>query len=362
MKLRPFRAISVAVSISGAVTCQAQWKATVLWPTPGQGPQASMAQGAWGGQQVGQAEVEGVFHASLWSGTADSWVDLGPRDDGVMYISRANAVAAGQQVGYYADSAALWTGSASSRINLHPGGVYGYAGSEAFGVADGQQVGYAKVRKTGNIHAGFWMGTAASWVDLNPLGYESSVALAVSEGEEAGCATLSGYITHAGFWNGSSSSWVDLNPDGATQSIARGVSKGQQVGEASMADGSQAAVLWNGNANSWVNLSPAGSRWAGANAIDDGLVVGYANGRAALWTGSADSIVDLGSFLPTEYKGSQATGVYHDANNIFVVGWVGDGLQKAVVWQKAVPEPATMVLVGLSLMGVLRRRPPGSSR
>jgi hypothetical protein len=30
----------------------------------------------YGGQQVGYANIDGADHASLWSGTADSWVDL----------------------------------------------------------------------------------------------------------------------------------------------------------------------------------------------------------------------------------------------------------------------------------------------
>ncbi len=50
-------------------------------------------------------------------------------------------------------------------INLHPGG--NVAQSLLFGVGGGQQAGYAIVNNA--FHASVWSGTAASWVDLNPL-------------------------------------------------------------------------------------------------------------------------------------------------------------------------------------------------
>ncbi|HVU64237.1 MAG TPA: hypothetical protein VHC70_09690, partial [Phycisphaerales bacterium] len=89
-----------------------------------------------GGQQAGYNLVGTEYHASLWSGTATSWIDLNPAGS---TESMANAAGGGQQAGY----AIL-------------GGVH---------------------------HAGLWSGTAASWVDLSPFlpaGFTDSYATGIS--------------------------------------------------------------------------------------------------------------------------------------------------------------------------------------
>jgi hypothetical protein len=155
-----------------------------------------------GGQQVGFVEKHELWidpssgeeywgdlsHASLWSGTAESWVDLHPRKWGGS--SRAYDVSDGQQVGYTFSSsygwevsqgACMWSGSAKSWVNLHPSG---YDGSEARAVSHGYQAGIAWSSYDpdwwpGLSHAGVWSGTPESWVDLHhflPAGYEVSEA------------------------------------------------------------------------------------------------------------------------------------------------------------------------------------------
>ena len=61
-----------------ACVAQAQWVVTNLHPS---GDWAwSYASGASGTQQVGSVVTEGIDtfnHAGLWSGTAESWIDLG---------------------------------------------------------------------------------------------------------------------------------------------------------------------------------------------------------------------------------------------------------------------------------------------
>jgi hypothetical protein len=108
----------------------------------------SVAWGVGGGQQVGAATVGGVSHASLWSGTGASWVDLHP---------------------------------AASTYQ-----------SEALGVHGGQQVGQAYV---GDVqHASLWSGSAASWLDLHaflPAGFSSSVASEISH--DAGVTYVVGW-------------------------------------------------------------------------------------------------------------------------------------------------------------------------
>jgi hypothetical protein len=118
---------------------------------------------------VGNASVGGVNHASLWSGTAASWVDLGP--------GYAHGVYCGQQVGWAGNHASLWSGTAASCVDLNPAGA---TDSMAFGVYGGQQVGYASMG--GLYHAGLWSGSASSWVDLQvllPSDFTSSSAQSV---------------------------------------------------------------------------------------------------------------------------------------------------------------------------------------
>jgi hypothetical protein len=100
----------------------------------------------------------------MWSGTAQSWLDLHPPDSTESY---GFGVGDGQQVGYAVIEgqplAILWNGSAQGRVVLHPAGA---TSSEAHGVAGGWQAGWA--RFGGVQHAGVWHGAAASWEDLAP--------------------------------------------------------------------------------------------------------------------------------------------------------------------------------------------------
>jgi hypothetical protein len=85
---------------------------------------------------------------------------------------------------------------------------------------------------------------------------------------------------------------VNLNPAGATQSYICGVSSGQQAGYARFGglDGSDHAGLWSGTADSWVDLhallnsSASSSRAQGVEtSAGETWVVGYAGGQAILW-------------------------------------------------------------------------------
>ncbi len=65
--------------------------------------------------------------------------------------------------------ASLWSGTAASWVDLNPAGS---AMAEAYGVTGPNQVGWALVGGVGR--ASLWSGTAASWVDLHPAGMEFS--------------------------------------------------------------------------------------------------------------------------------------------------------------------------------------------
>lgn len=64
---------AVASSLTLCTTANAQWSVTNLHPA---GASASNGYAAGGGQQGGLIIVDERLRASLWSGTAVSWVDL----------------------------------------------------------------------------------------------------------------------------------------------------------------------------------------------------------------------------------------------------------------------------------------------
>jgi hypothetical protein len=306
-----------------------QWTVIDLHP---QGATASAAFGVGGGQQVGEATVNGVRHASLWGGSAASWLNLYPAGSDYSVV---RGVGGGQQVGYVGGDfghASLWSSTVASWVDLHPAGT---AYSYAYGVGGGQQVGAA------GGHASLWSGTSGSWVDLHPAGATDSWAFAVGGGQQVGRVRLAGAY-HASLWTGSATSWVELNPAGAVSSHAFGVAGGQQVGSAAVG-GIGRASLWSGTAASWVDLHPAGAMYSEADAVDAGQQVGYAHignsDHASLWSGTSASWLDLQQFLSAAFTQSYAKGISHNGATTYVVGSgfnSAAGRDEALMWLRSV--------------------------
>jgi hypothetical protein len=172
-----------------------------------------------GAQQAGFARFGGNQHASIWSGTAASWVDLHP----------AGAVASG-----------------------------------CFDTNGSQQVGWT--RPGVQAHAAMWAGTADSWISLHPPGAQSSQANAVSpDGEhQVGQAVFPGSpFTRAVIWRGTADSWLDLHsvlPAEYYASYATSVFESDglfYVGGYAIRDGIQEAILWVPEPASAVPLAAA---------------------------------------------------------------------------------------------------------
>ncbi len=157
---------------------------------------------------------QSIYHALLWSGTADSIVDLNPSG---FVFSSASATDGNQQVGFVVTvprmnilHAMLWSGTAASAVDLNPSG-FGY--SRALGVGGGQQVGLGIVNGglQFQFHALLWAGTANSGVDLNPDGFNTSSATATNGIQQVGGGELIGDSGgHALVWSGTAASAVDL--------------------------------------------------------------------------------------------------------------------------------------------------------
>jgi hypothetical protein len=319
------RTLSVALLLLLGTLAVATPRASAQWIVIELHPADAIESYAYGGdgvQQAGYVLQGGIARASLWSGTAASWVDLNPPGAIQSFINSANG---GQQAGTVniggAIHATVWSGTAASRVDLHP--AASPFDSQALGVNGGYQVGFASLN--GALHASLWNGTAASWVDLYPLvgAWDDSRAWGVGDGQQVGWVAHTFDVLHASLWSGTAASWVDLSPAGSNESAALGVDGGQQAGYTLSSVGEHAA-LWSGTAASWVDLNPPGAVLSFAWGINHGQEVGaaFVGGveRASLWSGTPATWVDLHTFVPAKYSRSEAYGISHDGGFTYVTG------------------------------------------
>jgi len=269
------------------------------------------ANGAGGGQIVGAGFYAGGGPL-LWEGPPyDTYVNLNPPGfDGAGVLG----VGGGKQVGTGRlddrSHAILWSGSAQSVVDLDrpdrfAAGTYGYA-------TDGpSQVGAGGTTQGGNIgHALLWRGTAASMIDLHPNGYQSSEAYGVWGDRQVG--QLEGEIPV--MWTGTPESMVSLPlPKGETLGSARAIHGDQIVG------GSGGAILWDADT---LEITLLGEGIAldtnGIQQVGIGYPPGGERAHALVWSGTAESMIDLHQFLPPEFAESHALGI--DENGA-IVGW-----------------------------------------
>lgn len=328
------------------------------------GANTATASGLAGGQEVGTVGLgqPSVNHAFIWNGGTNSVVDLG--------VGSALATNGSQQVGSANSHAALWSGTPGSLVDLNPGI---YEQSAATSIANGQQVGWATRRAPcvenkgacggGNgtysvIRAYLWTGTAASGIDLTPfnLGYEAGRAWGTDGTQQVGFgydqvgpSAFSG--PYAVVWSGTYQSAVSLNPSGSASSEAKAVAGGQQVGYAF----SGRAMLWRGTAASGVSLHPAGFTSSQASATNGVQQAGFGSvgghSHALVWSGTAESVVDLNQYTPLGFTDAAATGIDAAGN---VAGWASTGPNNvpanvhAVMWMPSNAAPVHAQSVGLS--------------
>ncbi|MGA2070720.1 MAG: PEP-CTERM sorting domain-containing protein [Sedimentisphaerales bacterium] len=349
---------------------------TAIDLTPGGGLfDSSYGRGISGTQQVGNggglAFPNHGTHALLWNGSAASYVDLNPSGFSSGFsVSYARGISGTQQVGDghgpatgagSPEHALLWNGSAASYVDLNPSG---FLSSHAYGTNGTYQVGNGQGPAGGynNEHALLWNGSAASCVDLNPGGFSASYGRGISGSQQVGYGTAANGNTHALLWTGTPESYVDLNPGGFTTSYAYGINGAYQAGygSGSATGGKDHALLWEGIASSCVDLNPDGFITSYVAGINGTQQVGYgtaANGNthALLWNGSCDGVIDLHQFLPANLSGtlSYATGIDGYGN---IIGYVSSGdYTRAVLWQP-IPEPATLLLLGLGAAIAIRKQ------
>lgn len=248
---------------SGSGSQAGYWSGTgSSWTSlhPGSGFMSSQINGSDGMNHVGSVQPNGTayYRATLWtmSGSSYTRVDLNPTGS---IDSSASSISGSQQVGVAAVGgvygASLWSGTAESWTNLNPtGSSYSWAlatnGIQQGGFAEFALPSGGKAR-----YGGIWSGTAASWTNLNPTGAVESQINAIAGGMQGGYAKFDG-LSRAGLWSGTAASWVDLGPAGSLSSRVLGMTDTLQVGHA-MVNGKMCASVWSGSAASWVDLSVA---------------------------------------------------------------------------------------------------------
>jgi len=334
----------------------------------------SQALAASGGQQGGYGLVGNNRQAFLWSGSAASGVNLhtGPYNE-----SRINGMSGTQQAGFIHQlgsapyHAYIWSGSAASGADLHP--PSGFSASCAMGTNGTKQAGFGgnfMIDTQGNIvitgggtHALLWNGSPTDYVDLNPSGFYNSVAAGISGTQQVGWGQpTSGSTMRASLWSSTAASYVNLHPSGYYDSFAKGISGTQQVGMGRPTSGSWShALLWNGSAESFIDLDSAKFYESCANGTNGTQQAGWGTvmvpqygevfKRAVVWNGSADSytILPTGGFYECWANGIDAYG------NIVGGATYGTGGTYAVLWQP-IPEPATVSLLALGGLAIIRRR------
>jgi len=304
-----------------------QWIAVRLHPEGAYFSQVyAVAPGVQGGWFQGQTGSKGV----LWHGANTGWTSLA--DGGVVL-----GIWGGVQVGDVNGQASLWTGTAQSRVNLYP-----LEAATALAVRGDMQAGTAIV---GNNHAALWRGTAASFVDLHPAGAWESIARATDGVLQGGFARWD--LRHATIWSGTPQSVVDLHPAGAGESEVWGMAPGIQVGWATFPSDSRFhSGVWHGTAASFQDFNPPGGSirlfaTTGRVHVGQGALNSQTGAaHAVLNFGTPNAWLDLRPFLPPGYGGfSAANAVYQDGDTIYVGGYAfnSSGNEEAFLWIGTVP-------------------------
>jgi len=298
------------------------------------------------GYSIGPAPValgQTVIGSQLWLPPSGDVVELNPA-----FFSSSAAVSTDghQQVGYgytgtNAQHASLWSGSADSAVDVHPS-FAGFDQSNASGAGGGRQVGRMFMGQGVSYveHAVLWSGSAEAAIDLHPAGFKTSVATATNGEQQVGSGLPTGHPSHALLWEGRAASAVDLGPD---YSYALGVGGGQQVGYLTLgALGESHAVLWNGTAESMVDLHPDWAKTSTAYATNGESQVGFTTvivsenppvlaTVATVWSDTTVSPQDLDAYLP-DYLHSSIAYTVDAAGNIYGLAYEEDGTAHAIEW------------------------------
>ena len=276
-----------------------------------------------------------------WEDTSSSASSL-PNTFSLGYITRARG---GVVTGYAFNNdsiqrAETWDASTLAQTKLHNSSWYA---SWAYGTDGLSVAGYYRPTSQGNLKPLVW--DAGRNVTYLPFTGSESYATTVSGDVVYG---RDGY--YASKWKKSGSTYVESHLGGFFSTVW------DSAGTQAVGSDSGQAELWDTD-GSHVALTTTGGE---ALAVNGGYQAGYfygpANVKAGLWHSSLGSLVDLSQFLPAGTVSSYAYGVDSSGN---AYGTYSDSSYNShpVVWKlNATPEPASLLILGGSILGYLKRR------
>jgi len=284
-------------------------------------------------------------HAVLWD--LRSMIDVNPVGATFSAIyGRSGDISVGVAgTAPLAQDPVIWNGTTPSLLSV----PFAYVAGRGIDTDGVQIVGYATEgnleRGAGAQHALLW-NVSGGVVDLG----KNMQINGVGGGQQAGGRIGSNGVT-AGFWSGTANSFVSLHPRFADVSVATDADNGVQVGYYGVnvrvfSEGRPrdirfySAGFWTGTADSFTYL-PSTYRHSFALGVNGDTIVGYGNttdligfpqySHAVAWVGPNHSMVDLHALLDREMVTSRATGVDERGN---ITGWgvSTSNVVKSFVW------------------------------
>lgn len=293
------------------------------------------------------------YHAAVWDGGPDEWVDLHP---GGYMNSWISDFSADDPVGVAGVSpsrthAMVWRqGDPDWQwFDLHPTGhdnnsyIYGASALQLAGLTDEAPINSAWMWDRDEVGDDY---DNDRFIDLTPAGAGHSCCQDTDGVHQVGNTRFDDEIPIATIWSGSPQSYVIIAPPDAEQSNAMGIQGDTQVGYATY-DGVDRACVWHNTAESYVDVHPDGALYSiifrTTGTCHCGNVRFGDNTHASVWFGdSADGWFDLHTVLGSEYETglSRAESVYQVGEEIWVVGQgkAEGGVSKAMMWHTVIED------------------------
>jgi len=338
----------------------------------------SQVNSADGLRQGGNFQLQGGFIIPcIWGSSPETVESLVPKET-IWVKGDVRGTDRGVQAGVLSNAnssqahATIWKGTAGSFIDLHPSdplaessGCLAIRGSQVVG---GVNYFNSPTTTVTTGKATVWNLETGTLTVLHPQrsGVFASRATATDGSRQAGVVTFTGNGGwHASLWSGTSESWVDLHPSSAFRSSeVNGMDALFQVGEAVTTLGKTRGALWQGTSTSFIDMTPSFASNAILNATLDGYHVGQAllstGWTPGLWIGTdPNSFINLGQYLPAGWHGGNALSISRVGDTFYIGGSSGEpesGRGQAMLWTYTIPGPGVAWALGGGLWVMARRR------